>query len=182
MTSEQAEIKQSEIEQSLIVVDRFFEGFKEALLAASHTKKWVKQTLHHGGGSRCPVHLKRLSNDIILRYPKELGDLFGQYPDDVYFSSPNGIFVGYQPPDRKDPVDPVRVLIVTDDQQGNLARITNVISEDGTNIKTVDARVSEDRQGMVTLVLDIRDTEHLENVLRRLRRTEGVRSAHRHEG
>jgi len=102
--------------------------------------------------------------------------------ESLLYGSDRRIDVAWSRKGGKDAVHPVRVQIVTDDKQGILARITNAISEDGTNIKTVDARVSEDRQGMVTLVLDIRDTEHLEKVLRRLRRTEGVRSAHRHEG
>ncbi len=75
---------------------------------------------------------------------------------------------------------PVRIMVVTDDKQGVLARITSVISEEGTNIKTVDARVSEDRQGTILLVLDITDTKHLERVLRRLKTIEGIRHAERH--
>jgi GTP pyrophosphokinase len=102
--------------------------------------------------------------------------------ESLLYGSDRRIEVAWSRKGGDDAVHPVRVLIVIDDRQGMLASITSVISEDGTNIRTVDARVSEDRQGMVTLVLDIRNTEHLENVLRRLRRTEGVRSAHRHEG
>jgi GTP pyrophosphokinase len=75
---------------------------------------------------------------------------------------------------------PVRVRVLTDDKQGVLARIASVISEEGTNIKTVDARVSEDRQGTILLVLDITDTKHLDRVLRRLKTVEGIRHAERH--
>ena len=77
---------------------------------------------------------------------------------------------------------PVRVLVQTDEKQGLLARITSVISEEGTNINTVDARVSEDRRGTILLTLDITDTAHLERVLRRLRGIEGIHRVERQAG
>ena len=77
---------------------------------------------------------------------------------------------------------PVRVLVQTDEKQGLLARITSVISEEGTNINTVDARVSEDRRGTILLTLDITDTAHLERVLRRLRGIDGIHRVERQAG
>ena len=76
----------------------------------------------------------------------------------------------------------VRILVRTDDKQGVLARITHAISEEGTNINTVDARVSRDRQGTILLVLEIADTQHLERVLRRLKSIEGIHHAERQVG
>jgi GTP pyrophosphokinase len=72
---------------------------------------------------------------------------------------------------------PVKIRVVAEDRQGALARITAAISEESTNIKTVEASVSEDRKGTVDLVLDITDTRHLERVLKRLRAMDGIRDA-----
>ena len=77
---------------------------------------------------------------------------------------------------------PVRIVVRTDDKKGVLARITNVISEEGTNINTVDARVSADRRGTIVLVLEVTDTDHLERVLRRLKSIEGIHHAERQVG
>ncbi|MFQ5767275.1 MAG: ACT domain-containing protein, partial [Acidobacteriota bacterium] len=76
----------------------------------------------------------------------------------------------------------VRVVLRTDDRKGVLARITSTISEEGTNISNVEARVSEEREATVLLVLEVTDKGHLEKVLRRLRQIDGIRRAERHVG
>ncbi|MFQ5668916.1 MAG: RelA/SpoT family protein [Acidobacteriota bacterium] len=75
----------------------------------------------------------------------------------------------------------VQVVVRVDDRQGVLARITSAISEEGTNIKTVEARVAN-RQGTIHLVLEISDTRHLERILKRLKEIDGIRDAVRHVG
>jgi hypothetical protein len=51
-----------------------------------------------------------LSLDVILRHGDALADLFCQYPDDAVFAAPYDIFVGYQPGDRPNRVNPLQVL------------------------------------------------------------------------
>jgi GTP pyrophosphokinase len=100
----------------------------------------------------------------------------------LLYGSERRIDVAWSRRSGEEVTHPVRVMVITDEKQGVLARITNAISEDGTNINTVEARVSENRQGTILLVLDIRDVEHLDRVLRRLRSIEGIRHAERHAG
>ncbi|MGH9870721.1 MAG: RelA/SpoT family protein [Candidatus Polarisedimenticolia bacterium] len=71
------------------------------------------------------------------------------------------------------------VLLDSDDHPGLLARITSVIADEKTNIRNVDARTSEDRKGQISLVLDVKDQRHLERVMERLRKLDGVRHVER---
>src|SRR5512145_2662606 len=82
----------------------------QAMAASAPTKGWVRETLHRGGAKRCPVRLRRLSLDVILRHGDALADLFCLYPDDAAFAPAYDIFVGYQPADRPDRINPVQVL------------------------------------------------------------------------
>jgi GTP pyrophosphokinase len=72
------------------------------------------------------------------------------------------------------------VLLDSEDQPGLLARITSAIADEKTNIRNVDARVtSEDRKGQISLVLDVKDRIHLERIMERLRRLDGIRHVER---
>lgn len=95
------------IEQLRATLDRFNRRFDEAHATAPASKRWVRRTLHRQGAERCPVRLKRMSYDLILRYPDELADLFMQYPDDALFAQPYDAWMGYRP---ITPVDPLRAL------------------------------------------------------------------------
>jgi GTP pyrophosphokinase len=77
---------------------------------------------------------------------------------------------------------PVRVTLRTENRTGVLARITSVISEEGMNISNIEARLTEERQGEIDLVLDVIDARHLERVLKRLREIDGIREAERRVG
>ncbi|MFQ5720300.1 MAG: RelA/SpoT family protein [Acidobacteriota bacterium] len=77
---------------------------------------------------------------------------------------------------------PVRIMVRTDDKKGVLARITHAISEEGSNISHVDARVSADKRGTIVVVLEVSDTSHLRRVLKRLKTIEGIHDAERHVG
>lgn len=82
------------------IVGRFDQRVGAALQAASPSKDWVKKAVHRQGDGRCPVWLKRLSVDIVLRYGDALADLFCRYPDDAVRIVPYDLWVGYQAPDR----------------------------------------------------------------------------------
>ena len=68
------------------------------------------------------------------------------------------------------------LLVDGDDRQGLLASITNAIADEKTNIRNVDARSSRERgTGRISIVLDVRDRNHLEKVMVRLNRLNGIR-------
>ena len=75
------------------------------------SKAWVKQALHYQGTDRCPVRIKRLSMDIILKYGDALSDLFCEYPDDVVAMIPYDITIGYQPREKTPRINPVEALM-----------------------------------------------------------------------
>jgi len=92
------------------LVRRFNDRVDSAVAGAPPTKQWVKTALARGGAPRCPTRLRRLSYDLILRYGDALADLFVAYPDDTVFALAYDLFIGYQPADRTDRIDPVTVL------------------------------------------------------------------------
>jgi uroporphyrinogen decarboxylase len=93
------------------ILARFEERVNAAQQANPPTKAWVKQAIHRQGPGRCPVRLKRLSFDLILRYGDALADLFCEYPDDVIAIVPYDITIGYQPPDKQPRINPVEALM-----------------------------------------------------------------------
>jgi GTP diphosphokinase / guanosine-3',5'-bis(diphosphate) 3'-diphosphatase len=68
----------------------------------------------------------------------------------------------------------VELDVVVDDRPGLLADLTKAIAGEGSNIRRIEAK-SEDRQGYVSVALEISDAKHLEKILTRLRALSGVR-------
>ncbi|HET8946442.1 MAG TPA: bifunctional (p)ppGpp synthetase/guanosine-3',5'-bis(diphosphate) 3'-pyrophosphohydrolase [Candidatus Polarisedimenticolia bacterium] len=68
----------------------------------------------------------------------------------------------------------VRLTVFSEDRPGILARITQAIADAKSNIKHVEARTFEDRRGEITLLLDIRDVDHLQKIVERLKGIDGV--------
>jgi GTP pyrophosphokinase len=68
----------------------------------------------------------------------------------------------------------VRLTVFSEDRPGILARITQAIADAKSNIKNVEARTFEDRRGEITLILDIRDVDHLQKIIERLKGIDGV--------
>ncbi len=91
-------------------IRRFHERVDRATLDAPPGKEWVRSALHRRGASCCPVRLKRLSLEIILRYGDDLADLFCAYPEDTIFVPAYDIFIGYQPPGTAQRINTVEVL------------------------------------------------------------------------
>ncbi|MEW6756320.1 MAG: hypothetical protein AB1505_35915, partial [Candidatus Latescibacterota bacterium] len=79
---------------------RFNERVDRGMEGAPPTKEWVRRALGRQGAPRCPVRLRRLSLDVILRHGDALADLFCAFPDDALFVVPYDIFLGYPPPGR----------------------------------------------------------------------------------
>lgn len=92
-------------------IDRFEKAVEQGLEKGPATKELVRNVIRRRGAERPVVRLKRLSLELILRYGRELGELFLQYPDDTLFLVPYHYFIGYQAPDQSNAIDPMRALI-----------------------------------------------------------------------
>jgi len=68
---------------------------------------------------------------------------------------------------------PVSLLIRTQDRPGMLADITAVISEAGSNIRTLGSH-SDDLHARVEVTLDIADRKQLERILTNIKKIRGV--------
>jgi uroporphyrinogen decarboxylase len=99
------------LSQMRALVARFDERVNAAQLASPPTKELVSKAVHRQGAERCPVRIKRLSTDVIIRYGDRLADLFCRFPDDLIVVQAYEFCIGFQPPDRKDPVDPIQALM-----------------------------------------------------------------------
>ncbi len=93
------------------IVARFEERVNGAQLASPPSKDIVRNALQRKGAARCPVRMKRLSMDAIVRYGEALADLFCAFPDDVIHVQPYEFCVGYQPADRPDRLNELQVLL-----------------------------------------------------------------------
>jgi len=99
------------IEEMEAIIGRFEERVNAAQRSHPPTKDWVKKAIHGKGSGRCPVRLKRLSVDLILRYGDALADLFCRFPDDVIAVIPYDITIGYQPPHKQPRINPIEALM-----------------------------------------------------------------------
>ena len=74
---------------------------------------------------------------------------------------------------------PVKLVIIVDDRAGLLKEFAAIISEDGTNIKSVDTRPADDNAINVDFVIETLDLRHLTRLTQNLRKVPGVRAIHR---
>jgi GTP diphosphokinase / guanosine-3',5'-bis(diphosphate) 3'-diphosphatase len=77
---------------------------------------------------------------------------------------------------------PVKITILTDDRPGMLNQLTNVLCTEQSNIRSLEARSDDKRNGdgaVVELTAEIRDKKQLERVVSSLRRISGVRDVER---
>ncbi|MGC2501186.1 MAG: bifunctional (p)ppGpp synthetase/guanosine-3',5'-bis(diphosphate) 3'-pyrophosphohydrolase [Silvibacterium sp.] len=74
---------------------------------------------------------------------------------------------------------PVRLTIFCDDRTGMLKELTAVISDEDTNIRTVDSRAGQNEDAIVEFVVDAEDVRHLTRLVQGLRRVPGVRDVQR---
>ncbi len=92
------------------IVSRFDERVNAAQQASPPSRELVRKALRRQA-TRCPVRIRRLSYDVIVRHGDALADLFCAFPDDAIFFAAYDITVGHQPPDRPDRLTPIRVLM-----------------------------------------------------------------------
>ncbi|NLY51753.1 MAG: bifunctional (p)ppGpp synthetase/guanosine-3',5'-bis(diphosphate) 3'-pyrophosphohydrolase [Firmicutes bacterium] len=69
---------------------------------------------------------------------------------------------------------PVELAIEAVDRTNLLASIMNAIAETKTYIESVNARTTDHRTALINLVVTIQDVDHMHDIMRRLRRVEGV--------
>lgn len=72
----------------------------------------------------------------------------------------------------------VKLLIHADDTAGMLSAITSAISERSTNIRNIGAKTGEG-QAVIELEVDVNDAAGLEQIIRGLKRINGVNSVER---
>jgi guanosine-3',5'-bis(diphosphate) 3'-pyrophosphohydrolase len=68
----------------------------------------------------------------------------------------------------------VDISILANDRDSLLIDITNAISEAKIPLKAINARTTKDRKAIMTMTLEITDTEQLNKILKRLRKIDGV--------
>jgi GTP pyrophosphokinase len=74
---------------------------------------------------------------------------------------------------------PVKITVFCDNRSGMLKELTAVISDDNTNIRSVETRDSEDGEALVEFVVEAEDLRHLNRMVLGLRRVGGVRAVQR---
>ncbi|HJZ97264.1 MAG TPA: bifunctional (p)ppGpp synthetase/guanosine-3',5'-bis(diphosphate) 3'-pyrophosphohydrolase [Candidatus Solibacter sp.] len=75
---------------------------------------------------------------------------------------------------------PVRIVIHTDDRPGMLNQLTGVLSDEHTNIRSLEAKGATDHDGgVVDITVDVRDKKQLEKLVNAMRRISGVRDVER---
>lgn len=99
------------VSEMQVIASRFEARISAAQLANPSTKRLVKKAIRRIGAPRCPVRLNRLSMDVIIRYGDALADLFCRFPDDLLYVQPYEFTIGYQPPDKANPINRVQALM-----------------------------------------------------------------------
>ncbi len=74
---------------------------------------------------------------------------------------------------------PVKLTVLCDDRTGMLKEFTAIISDDGTNIRSVDTKAAADGSAVVDFVVETVDVRHLNRLVQNLRRVPGVRDVQR---
>jgi len=74
---------------------------------------------------------------------------------------------------------PVKLTVFCEDRTGMLKEFTAIISDDGTNIRSVDSKPLPDGMAVVDFVIETVDVRHLNRLVERLRRVSGVREVQR---
>ncbi|HTY42743.1 MAG TPA: bifunctional (p)ppGpp synthetase/guanosine-3',5'-bis(diphosphate) 3'-pyrophosphohydrolase [Thermoanaerobaculia bacterium] len=69
----------------------------------------------------------------------------------------------------------IELEVVAEDRPGLLADVTQAIAGEGSNIRRIEARVGEAREGYVSVSLETSDMKQLEKILGRIRSVGGVR-------
>lgn len=83
----------------------FENAVKAAQLANPPSHRLLKSAVKRTGAQRCPIWLRRVTPDLIIRYGQALIDLFTEFPDDLGRVSPYDLMVGFNSPTKISPVE-----------------------------------------------------------------------------
>ncbi|MCU1323362.1 MAG: (p)ppGpp synthetase SpoT/RelA [Acidobacteriaceae bacterium] len=84
-----------------------------------------------------------------------------------------------EPGKTKQQTYPVKLTVICDDRAGMLKEFTAIISDDGTNIRSMDSKALEDGTAQVDFVIETVDVRHLNKMVLNLRKVPGVRDVQR---
>jgi GTP pyrophosphokinase len=74
---------------------------------------------------------------------------------------------------------PVKFTVHCDDRAGMLKEITAIISDENTNIRTMETHAGDAGDATIEFVIDAEDVRHLTRLVQALRRLPGVRDVQR---
>jgi predicted amino acid-binding ACT domain protein len=74
---------------------------------------------------------------------------------------------------------PVKLTVLCDDRAGLLKEFTAIISDDGTNIRSSSSNATADGGAVVDFVIETVDVRHLNRLVDKMRRVQGVRDVQR---
>ena len=77
---------------------------------------------------------------------------------------------------------PVRIVVHTDDRPGLLAQLTAILSDENSNVRSLEARTVMDERNdsaLIEMTVDVRDKKQLEKLCGAMRRVSGVRDVER---
>jgi guanosine-3',5'-bis(diphosphate) 3'-pyrophosphohydrolase len=77
---------------------------------------------------------------------------------------------------------PVRVVVHTDDRPGLLHQLTSILSDEKTNVRSLEAKADASQsndEALVEMTIDVRDKKQLEKLCSAMRRISGVRDVER---
>ena len=77
---------------------------------------------------------------------------------------------------------PVSLVVEIEDRQGVLARVTEAIAKQSTNIRHFEAGTFDDGRGRVEILLEVRDSRHLDKVTSAIQKLSGVLEIRRRRG
>ena len=78
-------------------VARFEEAVWAAQVAAPASHDLIKKAVRRKQAARCPVWLRRVTLDVVIRYGEALNDLFAEFPDDLGRVAPYDFTIGFKP-------------------------------------------------------------------------------------
>ncbi|HXC97272.1 MAG TPA: bifunctional (p)ppGpp synthetase/guanosine-3',5'-bis(diphosphate) 3'-pyrophosphohydrolase [Edaphobacter sp.] len=84
-----------------------------------------------------------------------------------------------EPGTAKQQTYPVKLTVICDDRAGLLKEFTAIISDDGTNIRSVDTKPTPEGTMVVDFVVETVDVRHLNKLVQNLRKVPGVRDVQR---
>ena len=98
-----ADWRQYPLEEMERRVARFEEAVWAAQIASPANHDLLKKAVKRQQASRCPVWLRRVTPDLVIRYGDALIDLFTEFPDDLGRVSAYDLMIGFRPKSKITP-------------------------------------------------------------------------------